>query len=695
MAILKIKDKGVWKEIQAIKGDTGHDVYVGDKSKAPSEAKLIIEPVKGTATGTDIQITDSVNDRVSKLVLDGKSTQETRSGKNIIKNEGINQTINGITYTINNDKSITCKGTATARSEFYLYNNSSNPLPIKPNTTYINTTNIMVILNTDNGYKAFMPKSSLDTGSATQIRRAYIRVENGESINETLYPMLSEQGGEYEPYGVSPSPDYPSEIENVKGKNLFDKNKKAILINAKKDILNTGVRSTLTSPVDWARIYIDIGKKELLGKTISYGAEFFVSGQNGGRIALYFGSSTSEAIQLISYLEQTGTKTTTIPSKFPSGADRINILFYASTRDAGNIGDYVDYTNLMVFEGSMPNKYVPYGNIQIVETGKNIAKFDQSKNTNINSWIYTSNVANNITATKKGTDDSFYATFVANVVKGEQYVFSTSTSNRIIMYCYSDKLWGTDIKGLSAVGLSSAVPLKFTSNYTGQMIIGLYGTTTSVEAKDFQLEKGTTVTPYEPYKEEVVNIGLKGNELCSLPNGTKDELIVKDGRAKIVKRIGKVVLDGSGDWRRADAVTSGNYYFYIDNVLSNVLYDSNNRFIGLSNIGITSSAYREVEGVDIIYYQSKNRTRVYTETTKSMSLSEFKTWLSTHNTIVQYELAEPEEIDLGEVSTLTTYEGTSNITNSEDAEMSIEYDTNKTNLYYQNNGNIIKMNEGS
>ena len=210
MAILKIKDKGVWKEIQAIKGDTGHDVYVGDKSKAPSEAKLIIEPVKGTATGTDIQVTDSANDRVSKLVLDGKSTQETRSGKNI-------------------------------------------------------------------------------------------------------------------------------------------------------------------------------------------------------------------------------------------------------------------------------------------------AKFDQSKNTSINSWIYTSNVANNITATKKDTGDSFYATFVANVVKGEQYVFSTSTSNRIYIYCYSDKLWGTVIKGLSAVALSSAVPLKFTSNYTGQMIIGLYGTTTSVEAKDFQLEKGLTATPYEPY----------------------------------------------------------------------------------------------------------------------------------------------------------------------------------------------------
>ena len=50
---------------------------------------------------------------------------------------------------------------------------------------------------------------------------------------------------------------------------------------------------------------------------------------------------------------------------------------------------------------------------------------------------------------------------------------------------------------------------------------------------------------YEPYTEEVVNIDLKGNELCSLPNGTKDELIVENNRVKINKKIGKVVLNGT------------------------------------------------------------------------------------------------------------------------------------------------------
>lgn len=347
--------------------------------------------------------------------------------------------------------------------------------------------------------------------------------------------------------------------------------------------------------------------------------------------------------------------------------------------------------------GAMPSPDYPSeitnitGNIQIVETGKNIAKFDQSKNTNINSWIYTSNVANNITATKKGTGDSFYATFVANVVKDEQYVFSTSTSEHISMYCYSDKLWGTTISGLSAVSISSAVPLKFTSTYTGQMIIGLYGTTTSVEAKDFQLEKGPIATPYEPYTEEVVNIDLKGNELCSLPDGTKDELIVKDGRAKIVKKIGEVVLDGSetitGIWRDTETT----HIFKISDIKLDNLYttltNTDEVFAmcdyfkvhpydaGANSIWAIRKDNNDFKNALAIINTKGNANykNIIVKHSGCVTSAEFKTWLSNHNVMVQYELAEPYEIDLGKVATLKTFNGTSIITNSEDAEMSIKY----------------------
>ena len=46
-----------------------------------------------------------------------------------------------------------------------------------------------------------------------------------------------------------------------------------------------------------------------------------------------------------------------------------------------------------------------------------------------------------------------------------------------------------------------------------------------------------------------LTIDLQGNELCSLPNGTKDEVNITNGEALLIKRIGKVVLNGSENWQ--------------------------------------------------------------------------------------------------------------------------------------------------
>ena len=52
---------------------------------------------------------------------------------------------------------------------------------------------------------------------------------------------------------------------------------------------------------------------------------------------------------------------------------------------------------------------------------------------------------------------------------------------------------------------------------------------------------------------------------------------------------------------------------------------------------------------------------IFINTNVAQNLNDFKTWLSTHNTTVYYELATPTEIDLGEVETLSTFEGVNNV----------------------------------
>ena len=58
--------------------------------------------------------------------------------------------------------------------------------------------------------------------------------------------------------------------------------------------------------------------------------------------------------------------------------------------------------------------------------------------------------------------------------------------------------------------------------------------------KNVQFELGGENTPYEaPSKPITLPIGLQGNELCSLPNGVRDEVrIDKDGNIELVKRVG-------------------------------------------------------------------------------------------------------------------------------------------------------------
>lgn len=585
------------------------------------------------------ECTDRANEAMSpqiNKVIDGKSTQETRSGKNLFKlDKFTNKVVNGMTMSWNDASSIILNGKTTAQANFWFTGLS---LKIPAGTYHLSfsyeDSKITYYFKSNNTNIFYGKVGSTQTlKSDVIIDTILIQIDVDKALTNQLVKIQLEKGStatDYEPYGVMPSPDYPSEIENVKGKNLLDNKNPNYIVGATWQPTETGGKISASTTWNWVGWNLKLNMDKQY--TFSYGA------RNSKNIYLYIRTYTDATYSTIkTKIVSDGIN---LQNTFKPDSEYVRIAFANNA-----VIEDIEIPNIQLEKGSVATRYVPYGNIQIVETGKNIAKFDQSKNTNINSWIYTSNVANNITATKKYTGDSFYATFVANVVKDEQYVFSTSTSKRISMYCYSDKLWGTVIKGLSAVGLSSAVPLKFTSNYTGQMIIGLYGTTTSVEAKDFQLEKGSIATDYEPYTEEVVHIDLKGNELCSLPNGTKDELIVKDGRAKIIKRIGKVILDGSEGW----TLYSDKKHTFSLHMGQTI--DKHGRAYCSHFTEIFSNKFDVANGIYSVYTNA-----IIISYLDCGTVDEFKTWLSNHNVTVQYELAEPYEIDLGPLEVYFTYE---------------------------------------
>ena len=181
-----------------------------------------------TVEGKRISL-EAKNRKIVDISLHGESTQKTRSGKNLLDNTATTKTSNGITFTVNSDGTVLADGTndTNANSSFIINNYS-----LEAGTYILNgcpsggsSTTYRLVIQKTSGWSVL----GLDTGSgseqftideATNIQVA-IFIQKGQTISNLLFkPMIrlsSIIDDTYEPYGVMPSPDYPSEIENIEG----------------------------------------------------------------------------------------------------------------------------------------------------------------------------------------------------------------------------------------------------------------------------------------------------------------------------------------------------------------------------------------------------------------------------------------------------------------------------------------------
>lgn len=171
-----------------------------------------------------------------------------------------------------------------------------------------------------------------------------------------------------------------------------------------------------------------------------------------------------------------------------------------------------------------------------------------------------------------------------------------------------------------------------------------------------QLEEGSTVTTYEPYKSNILSCETYFDEttqsdktivLRSLPNGVCDTLNVETG--EYVQRIGEVVLDGTetnwsvtneAGWENTPNTIAFGLTFtpkalaYATDVTSSVVCD---KFSTITADGTWGASGADKEGISI---NQNSRFDIRIERTKlpDESLTGFKQWLSQNPITVQYEL---------------------------------------------------------
>lgn len=133
---------------------------------------------------------------------------------------------------------------------------------------------------------------------------------------------------------------------------------------------------------------------------------------------------------------------------------------------------------------------------------------------------------------------------------------------------------------------------------------------------------GTGTTPQE-YEINLGNIHLYENDQII---GTPDNWSIKHV-------MGEVVLDGSENWNMLGSIY--NYFQYTPTNLNQNTSDAN----PMSNYFIKNTAWNERKRG--IWFDRNLIIKTNESLNLTQSLSDFKTWLSTHNTKVVYELAEP------------------------------------------------------
>ena len=168
---------------------------------------------------------------------------------------------------------------------------------------------------------------------------------------------------------------------------------------------------------------------------------------------------------------------------------------------------------------------------------------------------------------------------------------------------------------------------------------------------DFQLEENDYATPYEPYQESTYSIHSP-IPLRSLPNGVCDVYDFESGA--VIQRVGKIVLDGSEDWKLwYKNTTVVSFFITIKDKIShhNILCDK---------FGLGKSYVDDIEGITVSGSVSTFGVAINKSKLPSADVQGLKDWLRVNPTTVYYELEEPI-IHYLTPSQLKSFDGTTHV----------------------------------
>lgn len=236
---------------------------------------------------------------------------------------------------------------------------------------------------------------------------------------------------------------------------------------------------------------------------------------------------------------------------------------------------------------------------------------------------------------------------------------------------------GDIAKAVSYEKVGSLKKVSLTATVDGVMVFVLASQWTdgktnlnTFNKEDMIISVGEPCGTYTPHQSNSTPIDLKGNELLSIPNGVRDEVVIDaEGNVSLIKRVAKYVVP--------------------ENVYAQ---DESNNFGVQLKLNAVDDKYlhKQLCPENAKYSPSVNWMTVYKEENSWANLQEFKQWFI--GTEFYFGTKNPETIPLGKVELPALPESTSNIWNDGNipANVYINY-LKDVNIAYSDLENQIKQ----
>ena len=221
------------------------------------------------------------------------------------------------------------------------------------------------------------------------------------------------------------------------------------------------------------------------------------------------------------------------------------------------------------------------------------------------------------------------------------FLIDKPTDYKVVLYVT------TEVSTFPAIAINTFSGVRASFSFAGitgfvKIALGLLSADLApLRIYDIQLERSTVDTPYEPYKDSTLYIA-DNEEVCSLPNGVKDEIKVVNGQLVKVRNVQRYVLKAS-DFSSLN--TTGTNTDYIVMPLSVLPYaiktksagvvEGKARVIGMFEVGARLDDITKIGG---FYHGSSSISFVVAKGTYA-SITEAQTDLA--GTVIYYQLATP------------------------------------------------------